>query len=122
MNTNERRMHTRARVIYGASASSGTSENRRPCIVKNFSDAGAMVEFSGFMRQPSDDISLTIERKHSSYRARVVWWRENLAGLAFSADAPSLVPADHDIEQQLRKSEKKARRLQRQVREALGQD
>jgi len=118
----ERRTHTRARVIYGASAASATSEARRNCVVRNFSDAGALVEFSGLARKPSEDISLTIERKRSSYRARVVWWRENLAGLAFAANAASTLSADEEIELRLRKSEKKARQLRQLVREALGQD
>ena len=116
---NERRATIRERVIYGATANT-PSGRTRPCVVRNFSEAGAHVVFSNDARLP-DDIALTIARKGRSYQARVVWWRDNTAGLAFASDAPTLAPVGTDIAERLRISERKTRMLKRQVRELLGQ-
>lgn len=122
MSTDERRTHPRDRVIYGALASGGANESKRNCVVRNISQGGALVEFRGIARQCSDTIALTIDRKRASYRARLVWWRDNVAGVAFCADAPALAGADADLEERLRLSEKKTRQLRRHVRQLLGQD
>ncbi len=116
---NERRATIRERVIYGATADV-TLDRTRPCVVRNFSAAGALVVFTTDARLP-DDIALTIARKGRSYQARVVWWRDNAAGLAFASDAPTLPPINTDLEERLRVAEKKARLLTRKVRELTGQ-
>lgn len=115
----ERRTLMRERVIYGATvgAISGSS---RPCVVRNFSDAGAQIVFGNETYIP-DDIALTIARKGRSYRARVVWWRDNTAGVAFTADAPSIAVVDTDLQKRLRISERNTRHLKRRVRELLGE-
>lgn len=115
----ERRATIRERVIYGAKASAPSGRTRH-CMVRNMSSSGAHVVFSNAARLP-DDIALTISRKGRSYQARVVWWRDNTAGLAFDADAPSLTPQNLHLEERLRLSEKKTRLLKRRVRELLGE-
>ena len=115
----ERRATIRERVIYGATVGA-QSGRTRPCVVRNLSEGGAQVTFSQETLLPGD-IALTIARKGRSYRARVVWWRDNYAGVAFAEDAPSLAPQDVDLEERLRVSEKKTRQLKRRVRELLGE-
>lgn len=116
----ERRAATRQRVIYGAVATSPTKPVSLACVVRNFSDLGARVEFKRATALP-DNIALTIARKGRSYAARVIWWRENSAGVAFAIDAPPIAGADSDLGARLRGSEKKARQLRRRVRELLGE-
>lgn len=115
---NERRAAIRERVIYGATADAGSGRSR-PCVVRNFSEEGAHVVFSNDMRVP-DDIGLTIARKGKSYRAHVVWWRNNAAGVAFRSAAVVHTPSS-EFEERLRTSEKKTRQLKRRVRELLGE-
>lgn len=114
----ERRAKLRERVIYGATART-ISGRSRPCVVRNFSDDGAQLTFSNELRLP-DDIAVTIARKGRSYQARVVWWRDNAAGVAFAPDAPSIAPMT-DLEERLRISEKKTRQLKNRMRDLMGQ-
>ena len=69
---------------------------------------------------PKEQISLTIARKGRSFLAKIVWWRDNFVGVAFSSDRPYELPVS-DIEERLRKSEKKKRQLQRRINELLGE-
>ena len=116
----ERRARMRERVMYGATVGA-ISGRSRPCVVRNFSESGAYVVFSNTTRVP-DDIALTIARKGRTYQARVVWWRDNTAGVTFKSDAPSIAPLDSDLQERLRISEKKTRQLKNRVRELTGQD
>ena len=112
----DRRENARDKVIYGGVAEIGeTSE----CIVRNISDKGASVEFSNVVNLPREQMSLRIARKGRSFLARVVWWRDNFVGLAFSAETPS--EPISDLEERLRKSEIKKRQLQRRIKELLGE-
>ena len=52
-------------------------------------------------------MSLTIARKGRSFLAKIVWWRDNFVGVAFSSDSPYELPVS-DIEERLRKSEEEA--------------
>lgn len=116
----ERRADVRERVIYGAVAASGVQGVSRDCVIRNFSEHGAYVEFSRPATLP-EDIALTIARKGRSYQARIVWWRDNSAGVAFTAGSPAIAAQPVDLEERLRRSEKKARQLGRRVRELLGE-
>jgi hypothetical protein len=119
MTTTERRAYKRKRVIFGAVASAKGKPRKLDCVVRNFSEAGAFVEVADVHTLP-DDITLSIARRGRQYAARVIWSREDAAGVAFTSDAPSIVP-DSDLEQRLRISEKKARQLRRRVRELTGE-
>ena len=55
-----------------------------------------------------------------SFLARVIWWRDNFVGVAFSSDTSSELPVS-DIEARLRKSEQKKRQLQRRIKELIGE-
>ena len=114
----ERRKDVRDKVIFGGVASSDTS-TPKDCVVRDISEHGARIEFKTVARLPKDQISLAIARKGKSFLARIVWWRDNIVGVAFT-DPADQVPVS-DLEERLRKSEKKKRQLQRQINDLLGQ-
>jgi hypothetical protein len=115
----DRRQGARDKVVYGGVAEIDEHGTTRECIVRNISDKGASVEFSNVIRLPKEQMSLRIARKGRSFLARVVWWRDNFVGLAFSAKSPS--EPESDLEERLRKSEIKKRQLQRRIKELLGE-
>ena len=116
----DRRENARDKVIYGGVAEIDEHGVTRDCVVRNISEKGANIEFSGVVRLPKEQISLTIARKGRSFLARIIWWRDNFVGLAFSSEQPFQLPPS-DLEQRLRKSEKKKRQLQRRINELLGE-
>lgn len=115
----DRRENARDKVIYGGVAEIGENGVTRECIVRNISDKGASVEFANVVNLPKEQMSLRIARKGRSFLAKVVWWRDNFVGLAFSGQTP-LAPVS-DLEERLRKSEIKKRQLKRRIEELLGE-
>ncbi len=116
----DRRQSTRDKVIFGGVAEIDEHGVKRDCVVRNISDNGAHIEFSNVVRLPKEKLSLTIARKGRSFLAKVVWWRDNFVGVAFSSEQPYELPVS-DLEQRLRRSEKKKRQLQRRINELLGE-
>jgi PilZ domain len=116
----DRRQSVRDKVIYGGVAKIGEDGATRECVVRNISETGASVEFSNVVNLPKQQMSLTIARKGRSFLAKIIWWRDNFVGLAFSSERPYELPVS-DLEQRLRKSEKKKRQLQRRINELLGE-
>lgn len=114
----ERRENPRDKVIYGGVAEIGERGAMRDCVVRNISEAGAHIEFSNVIKLPKEQMRLTIARKGRSFLARIVWWRDNFVGVAFSSETPAAPVSD--IAERLRKSEKKKRQLQRRINELLG--
>jgi hypothetical protein len=84
----------------------------------NISENGAHLEFSSDVRLPKDTILLTIARKGRSFLAKIIWWRDNFVGVAFSSETPYELPGS-DLAERLRKSEMKKRQLQRRIKELL---
>jgi hypothetical protein len=115
----DRRESARDKVIYGGVAEIGERGATRDCVVRNISEKGASIEFSNVIKLPKEKMSLTIARKGRSFLARVVWWRDNFVGVAFSSERPYELPVS-DIEERLRKSELKKRQLQRRIKELIG--
>jgi hypothetical protein len=115
----ERRENARDKVIYGGVAKIDEHGSTRNCVVRNISEKGANLEFSSVVPLPKTDIGLTIARKGRSFLARVIWWRDNFVGVAFCSDSETAVS---DLEERLRKSEKKKRQLQRRINELIGED
>ena len=91
----------------------------RDCVVRNISDKGASVEFSNIIKLPREQLSLRIARKGRSFLAKVIWWRDNFVGVAFTG-TPRREPVS-DLEERLRKSEIKKRQLQRRIKDLLGE-
>ena len=117
----DRRESMRDKVMYGGVAEIGERGATRECIVRNISDGGATIEFSNDFQLPKEQLSLRIARKGRSFLAKVIWWRDNFVGVAFSGEPPFGLPVS-DVEERLRKSEQKKRQLQRQIKELIGRD
>jgi hypothetical protein len=116
----DRRESVRDKVVYGGVAEIGERGTTRECVVRNISEKGAHIEFSNVIKLPKQQMSLTIARKGRSFLAKVIWWRDNFVGVAFSSETSSELPVS-DLEARLRKSEQKKRQLQRRIRELLGE-
>jgi hypothetical protein len=120
----ERRENVRDKVIYGGVADLGERGSARECIVRNISDTGASLEFSNVVQLKKDvalkqDLALTIARKGRSFLAKIVWWRDNFIGVAFSEGHPDAPVSD--LAERLRQSEKKKRQLQRRIKQLIGE-
>jgi hypothetical protein len=116
----DRRQNARDKVIYGGVAEIGEHGATRECVVRNISEKGARIEFSNVVKPAREQMSLKIARKGRSFLAKIVWWRDNFVGVAFSSETPYALPVS-DIEERLRKSEKKKQQLQRRINELLGE-
>ncbi|MGB9118948.1 PilZ domain-containing protein, partial [Bradyrhizobium sp.] len=90
----------------------------RDCVVRNISENGAHLEFGNDVRLPKDTMLLTIARKGRSFLAKIIWWRDNFVGVAFSSETPYELPGS-DLAERLRKSEVKKRQLQRRIKQLL---
>jgi hypothetical protein len=115
----DRRQNARDKVIYGGVAKIGERGDTRDCVVRNISENGASLEFSNVIKLPKKQMSLTVAKKGRSFLARIIWLRDNFVGVAFSSETSSELPVS-DIEERLRRSEKKKRQLQRRINELLG--
>jgi hypothetical protein len=116
----ERRQSARDKVIYGGVAEMGEHGESRNCLVRNISENGARLEFCENVRLPKEPLRLTIARKGRSFLARIIWWRDNFVGVAFSPESPYELPGS-DLARRLRRSEKKKRELQRRIKELIGE-
>ncbi len=116
----DRRQSVRDKVIYGGVADIGEDGATRDCVVRNLSETGAQLEFNNVVRLPKEQISLTIARKGRSFLAKIIWWRDNFVGIAFSSEAALGLPVS-DLEERLRQSERKKRQLQRRIKQLLDQ-
>jgi hypothetical protein len=114
----DRRQNARDKVIYGGVAEIDERGATRDCIVRNISENGAGIEFSNDVRLPKEQMSLAIARKGRSFLAKIIWWRDNFVGVAFSSEQPYEFPVS-DLEERLRKSEAKKRQLQRRIKQLL---
>ena len=114
----ERRQSVRDKVLYGGIAGASDSGRTMDCVIRNFSERGACVEFGSGARLP-EEIKLTIVRKGRSFLARIIWREANRLGLAFRTMITD--PAESDLDARLRRSEQKKRQLQRRIDELLGE-
>src|SRR5271155_3115592 len=114
----DRRQGGRDRVIFGGTAAVNERGSTMDCVVRNISDRGACVGLDHAANLP-EEISLTIPRKGPSFLARMIWRQANKVGLAFRI-MTSGEPAS-DLDERLRKSERKKRQLQRRIKELLGE-
>jgi PilZ domain len=115
----ERRQTPRDKVIYGGTAEIAENGASRDCVVRNISEDGAHIEFGNTVRLPKNSLRLTIARKGRSFMARVIWWRDNFVGVAFTEQSYELPGSD--LAERLRKSEKKKRQLQKRIKDLIGE-
>jgi hypothetical protein len=116
----DRRQSARDKVIYDGVAEIGERGATKDCVVRNISEKGAHLEFSKGIKLSKEKMSLTIAQKGRSFLAKIIWWRDTFVGVAFSSERPYELPVS-DIEERLRKSEKKKQQLQRRINELLGE-
>jgi PilZ domain len=83
----ERRQSARSRVIYGGVVGYNHRQSTAECVIRNFSDGGANVEFDDPAGLP-DIVDLLVAKKNRAYSAKIAWRRQNKAGLAFKAVEP----------------------------------
>ena len=115
----DRRHSVRDKVLFGGLAKVNDTGSTMDCVVRNFSENGACVEFDPSAKLP-DEVKLTIARKGRSFLATLIWRQANRVGLAFRSMVTD-APAD-DLDVRLRRSEKKKRQLQRRINQLLGED
>jgi hypothetical protein len=92
----ERRRTIRNRSFLGGVIAFDKRRSTIDCLVRNFSGDGAKVVFTNTVVVP-DEFDLEVRQKERTFRARMVWRRENEAGIAFvgaGAEAASVVPFD----------------------------
>ena len=90
----ERRQSTRSRVIYGGVVGYNRRQTMVECVIRNFSDTGANVEFADPAVLP-EIVDLLIAKKNRAFTAKVAWRHSNMAGLAFRAiDKETPMPLD----------------------------
>lgn len=114
----DRRHSVRDKVLLGGVAKINGNGSTMDCVVRNYSDSGACVEFDASSKLP-EEMNLTIAHKGRSFLATMIWRQAGRVGLAFKSmitDAPI-----DDLDARLRRSEKKKRQLQRRINELLGE-
>jgi hypothetical protein len=116
----DRRRSVRDKVIFGGVAAINERGSTMDCVVRNISEGGACVEFEQTAQLPQE-MRLTIARKGRSFLARMIWRQADRVGLAFRIMTAASVPASSDLDERLRRSERKKRQLQRRINELLGE-
>jgi PilZ domain len=114
----DRRQSAREKVLFGGVAEISEGGPAMDCVVRNFSDAGACVEFNS-SRDVPDAMNLAIARKGRSYLATLIWREANRVGLALRAMVTD-PPPESDLGERLRRSEQKKRQLEKRIKELLG--
>ena len=115
----ERRQSTRARVIYGAVIAYNGRQSTVDCVVRNFSEDGAKVDFENPAQLP-DAVELLITKKNRAFIAKITWRQANEAGLAFRP-AERDAPISLDWARRLRACEADRRKLQNRIDRLLSE-
>lgn len=106
----ERRKSFRSRVYFGGRIAFNGRQSSMDCIVRNFSDDGARVEFDT-TRLITGEVDFTIEQKGYAFRARMIWRRGDQAGFLFRDPRRTDTDATLDCAMRLRASERVNRDL-----------
>jgi len=94
--TTERRKTPRQRTLLGGRIVFNQRRSTLDCVVRNFSDAGALVLLSDSVALPVA-FDLEIDHRQSSYGARVRWRDGERIGLSFADHAAAgneVIPLD----------------------------
>lgn len=110
----DRRKCARGRVYYGGRIVFNDRRSTMDCIVRNYSDRGAKVDFAS-THLITDEVDLTIDRKGLAYRARMIWRRGDVAGFVFRNSSNVPVATTLDVSMRLRATERAMRQLRRHV-------
>lgn len=109
----EKRKSVRSRVTYLGRIHYHDRLSTIDCIIRNFSDDGAKIEFDNLALLP-DAFDLFIDKKGRAFRAKIAWCGANRAGLTFAAAARDGV-ISLDYERRLRHCDAERRRLQNRL-------
>jgi hypothetical protein len=114
----DRRRMARNRVYYGGRLAFNARSSTLSCIVRDYTDLGARVEFEGAVLLPFS-LDFAIERRGLECRARLAWCDRNAAGLAFAdTQEPSeVIPLD--LARRLRASERANLQLKARIDQLL---
>jgi len=115
----EQRRTLRSRVIYNGVIAFNERRSTLECVVRNFSEDGARIEFDNPAQLP-DEIDLFIAKKSRTFRARIVWANANQAGLTFHP-ASRNGPVPLDWARRLRLCESERRELQSRIAQLLSE-
>jgi hypothetical protein len=120
----ERRQFPRDRVYYGGMVAFNARNSTLACVVRNFSQRGAKIEFENSAVLP-DRVDFEVERRGLSCLARLVWRDRNAAGLMFSdvqkpvQETSEIIPLDWA--RKLRATERENRKLRSRLDQLLSE-
>jgi hypothetical protein len=112
----DRRQRVRGRVCYGGLITFHARQSTLTCVVRSFTPLGARIEFDQPTLLP-EEVGFSILRKGLSCQARVVWRRDNEAGLAFRHPKQISAPIPLDWAIRLRARERDRKELRRRIEE-----
>jgi len=114
----DRRRMVRNRVYYGGRLAFNARSSTVSCIVRDYTDLGARIEFEGAVLLPFC-VDIAIERRGLECPARIVWCDRNAAGLAFddTQETSDVIPLD--LARRLRASERANLRLKSRIDQLL---
>ena len=116
----DRRQHPRNRVYYGGLVAFNARNSTLACVVRNFSQRGAKIEFENSTMLP-DEVEFEVTRRGLSCLARLVWRDQNAAGLMFSEAREMGDVVSLDWARKLRASERTNRRLKSRLDQLLSE-
>ena len=116
----ERRQYQRNRVYYGGMLAFNARNSTLDCVVRNFSQRGAKIEFENSAMLP-DRVDFEVARRGLSCLARLVWRDQNAAGLMFSEEREMGDVVSLDWARKLRASERTNRRLKSRLDQILSE-
>jgi hypothetical protein len=120
----ERRQFPRNRVYYGGMVAFNARNSTLACVVRNFSQRGAKIEFENSAVLP-DRVDFEVERRGLSCLARLVWRDHNAVGLMFSdvqkpvQETSEIIPLDWA--RKLRATERENRKLRSRLDQLLSE-
>src|SRR5262249_34001214 len=116
----DRRQLHRSRVYYGGMIAFNARNSTLDCVVRNFSQRGAKIEFENSAILP-DRVDFEVARKGLTCLARLVWRDRNSAGLLFSEEYEAGNVVTLDWARKLRASERTNRRLKSRLDQLLSE-
>ena len=87
----ERRSASRQKAFLQGRIFFNNRRNRVDCLIRDFSEHGAKLKFSGTTVTP-DVVELFVPAKEESYRAKVIWRNADEIGVGFDCDETPLAP------------------------------
>jgi hypothetical protein len=116
----ERRQFPRSRVYYGGMVAFNARSSTLDCVVRNFSQRGAKIEFENSAILP-DRVDFEVARRGLSCPAHLVWRDQNTVGLMFSEEREVAEVVSLDWVRKLRTSERANQRLKSRLDQLLSE-